>query len=137
MAVSDDFRDLVIELFQPLGFVRTKRMFGGMGLYCDDLFFAILDDDQLYLKTDDENRAAFEEKGLEAFRIEMKGKVGTMPYYEAPEEIFEDPDAAMEWGRLALGAALRAAAKKKPKAKKAAPGRKAAKARKATKARKS
>lgn len=35
-------------------------MFGGVGLYAGELFFALIDDDILYLKADDTTRAAFE-----------------------------------------------------------------------------
>ena len=120
MAVSTEFAELVREMFAPLGDVRTRRMFGGMGVYCDERMFALIDDDQLFLKVDDETRTRFEAAGLQPFRPEMKSEPrGVMPYSEAPEEMFDDPDAALEWGRLAFDAALRAAAKKKPKSRKA------------------
>ena len=38
----DDFVDLCRELLSPAGAVRAKRMFGGHGLYVDDLFVAIV-----------------------------------------------------------------------------------------------
>ena len=35
---QDDLRDHCLELLAPLGRVRSRRMFGGHGLYVDDLF---------------------------------------------------------------------------------------------------
>jgi DNA transformation protein len=39
MAVSDDFRDFVLEQLALAGSVTPRAMFGGVGLYLDGLFF--------------------------------------------------------------------------------------------------
>ena len=41
------------DLFYGLGTIRVKRMFGGHGVYADEVFFAIVVDDVLYLKADE------------------------------------------------------------------------------------
>jgi len=121
MAVSDDFAEFVKELFAPLGAIRTRRMFGGVGVYCDERMFALIADDELYLKTDDETLALFEAEGLQPFVFETKdGEKGVMRYRRAPESVFDDPDEAAAWGRLGVEAALRAAAKTRKPAKKRA-----------------
>jgi DNA transformation protein len=43
---ANDFVEHCLELLQPLGQPRAKRMFGGYGLYLDDLFIAIIADEQ-------------------------------------------------------------------------------------------
>lgn len=120
MAVSASFMEQARELFAPFGDIRIKKMFGGAGLYCDDLFFAIMDDGAIWFKVDDETRPAFEARGLSAFTFEMKdGSSATMSYYNAPEEIFDEEDELRHWTTLALDAARRAAKfKKKPAQKK-------------------
>jgi DNA transformation protein len=122
MAVSASFSDLVKELFAPFGAISVRKMFGGAGIYCDDLFFAIIDDDAVYLKVDDETRKDFEARGLERFTYEMKdGAKGVMSYYNAPDEIFDEEDELRRWAGLALDAARRAARlKKKPAKRKSA-----------------
>lgn len=116
MAVSQSFIDQAKELFHPFGDIRIKKMFGGAGLYCDDLFFAIMDDGAIYFKVDDETRKAFESRGLSPFTFEMKdGSAATMSYYNAPEEIFDDEDELREWTTFALDAARRAAKFKRKK----------------------
>ena len=121
MAVSASFLDYVKELFAPFGAISVRRMFGGAGGYCDDLFFAIVDDDAVYLKVDDETREAFEARGLAPFTYETKdGRPLSMSYYSAPEEIFDEEDELRRWTSLALDAAMRAAKLKKK------PGRKSA-----------
>ena len=51
--------DHCLELLAPLGAVRARRMFGGHGLYIDDLFVAIIAFDRLYLKADEATRERF------------------------------------------------------------------------------
>ena len=108
MTVSADYIAYLTELFAPLGRIASRRMFGGAGIYCDDLFFAIVIDDVLYLKVDELNRAQFEAEGMEPFRYEAKGKLTQMNYYRAPDEALDSPALMHPWARSALAAALRA-----------------------------
>ncbi len=117
MAASASYIDFVKDLFAPFGEISVRKMFGGAGVYCDGAIFAIIGDDDLWLKVDDVIRAEFEGAGLSPFEVEMNGKTGTMSYYSAPEEIYDDNDALKHWAGLALGAAHRG---KKPKKKKPA-----------------
>ena len=117
MAVSEAFAEHVLELLSGLGSLRVKRMFGGAGVYRDDLMFALLDDDVLYIKADAEGRPAFEAAGSSQFTVEMKGRTETMGYWRLPAEAADDPETAQRWARLGLDAALRA---RKPKKKRAA-----------------
>ena len=43
---QDDLRNHCVELLAPLGHVRWRRMFGGIGIYVDDLFIAIIASDR-------------------------------------------------------------------------------------------
>ncbi|MEM8771698.1 MAG: TfoX/Sxy family protein [Pseudomonadota bacterium] len=103
--------DHLKDLFATFGDITIRKMFGGAGVYCDGVIFAIADDEDVWLKVDDVTRAEFEEAGLNPFEVEMKGKTGTMSYYKPPAEIYDDEDALRCWTTLALGAASRA---KKP-----------------------
>jgi len=110
MAVSPDFLDYVLEQLQPLGGVTHRRMFGGVGLSRHDLFFGLIADDVLYLKTDAANREAFQQAGSEPFR--PFGGDKPMSYWSAPLEALEDPDLLAAWVGRALDAAVRAQASK-------------------------
>lgn len=116
----DAFIELCVELLQPLGPVRVRRMFGGHGIYVDGLFMALVISNQLYLKTDDVSRQRFIAAGCEPFSYSTKdGERHVMSYYQPPEETLESPPLMLPWARLALEAALRAAnAKAAPKPKK-------------------
>jgi DNA transformation protein len=97
-----------VELLAPLGAVRARRMFGGWGLYLDEVFLAIIAFERLYLKANVNTQAQFEQAQCEPFVFEAKGKAMTMGYWTAPAEAL-DSQALMEpWARLALQAALSA-----------------------------
>ena len=109
MPVSDGYIEHVKDLLQDFPPLRVKRMFGGAGVYSGNLFFAILVDDELYLKADDLNRAHYEAQGLQPFTFTMKGgRSATMSYYPVPVDVLEDPDLLRDWVRMALHAAHRA-----------------------------
>ena len=116
MAVSPGFRTLVVaQLSRVLPVVRTRAMFGGVGVYAGELFFALIDDDTLYLKVDDTNRADFEGLGMGPFRFGDGTEV--MQYYHLPEDVLEDAEALQPWVDKAV--AVAASKKKKSKRRKA------------------
>jgi DNA transformation protein len=83
-------------------------MFGGWGFYCDDLFFAIVANDILYLKADAQSAATFEAVGGEPFRLVRKdGRSDTMNYWTVPEDAMESSAEMLPWARAALAAAAR------------------------------
>ena len=86
-------------------------MFGGYGIYHQGIMFALVADDVLYLKTDEGNRARFDDRSLPAFQYEKNGKRYSMSYNEAPGEVYDDPDDMALWANSAIEAATRSAAK--------------------------
>lgn len=112
------FVEHCIELLAPLGAVRVRRMFGGWGLYVDDLFVALIASERLFLKADAGSRERFAAAGCEPFRYSADGEQVTLGYWSAPDEALDSPALMQPWARLALQAALAArAAKLKPRAK--------------------
>ena len=59
MASHQDFVDYVAEQLREAGAIRSRKMFGEYGLYCDEMFFAVICDDQLFVKMTPEGEAAF------------------------------------------------------------------------------
>ena len=59
MASHKDFVDYVAEQLQEAGAIRSRKMFGEYGLYCDEVFFAVICDDQLFVKVTPAGEAAF------------------------------------------------------------------------------
>ncbi|MGJ3233360.1 MAG: TfoX/Sxy family protein [Oceanicaulis sp.] len=109
MTVSAEFLDFARELFSGIGHVRSRAMFGGVSLYADDLIFAILAEDVVYLKVDDDLGAELEALGCEPLMFTPKsGEPKAMSYRRLPEEALDDEATARDWGRRALDVALKA-----------------------------
>jgi len=89
-------------------------MFGGVGIYAGDHFFALLADDTLYFKVDDSNRPDFERQGMGPFK--PYGEAGeSMGYYEVPADLLEDPDALRPWAERAIAVAAKKSVRSKRK----------------------
>ncbi len=101
----DHFR----ELLAPLGSIRTRAMFGGHGIWCDDAFVAIVIDGQIYLKADALSQPEFQRWGMQPFTYASKGKAVTLGFWSIPEDALESPRAMKPWGQMALAAATRKA----------------------------
>jgi DNA transformation protein len=110
MSTSPGFADYCLELLAPAGAARARRMFGGHGLYINDLFVALIAYERLYLKADEATRERFAAAGCEPFVYDGKGKSVTMGYWTVPAEAMESPQLMQPWARLAIEAALRARA---------------------------
>ena len=106
MAVSREYLDYVHDQLSGLGGVSSRRMFGGAGLYCDEFFFALIDDDTLYLRVNDDNRADFTVRGMGQFRPYADRPELSMSYYEAPADVLEDAAALVAWARRSVAAAM-------------------------------
>jgi DNA transformation protein len=109
MPSDPEFVTFALDLLAPLGPVEARAMFGGHGLYARGVMFGLLDDDELFLKTDGECRARFVEAGCRRW---VYGRMQSTSYFRPPDDAHEDPEAMLPWARLALEAALRAAAAK-------------------------
>lgn len=116
MAKSSELVDYLLEMLASvgdgLGGVRARAMFGGYGLYRDDLMFALVADDVLYLKADATTRHEFEARDLPPFTYEKQGREYAMSYFLAPEEALEDQEELERWVRMACEAALRSPTRK-------------------------
>ncbi len=107
MPRRSEFVEFVIEHMACIGKPRARAMFGGYGIYLDGCMFAIVVDDRLYLKTDPTTRAEFAAKGLSPFTYVARGKTVALQYFEAPPEVFEEPEVMYHWAQKAHAAALR------------------------------
>ncbi|HET6764785.1 MAG TPA: TfoX/Sxy family protein [Longimicrobiaceae bacterium] len=113
MPVSAAYREYALEQMGRVAAVTARPMFGGVGVYGDGLFFALMDDDVTYFKVDDENRPMFEAAGSGPFC--PFGADKPMQYYLLPEDLLEDPDRLRPWMEGAMGAARRARTRKAPR----------------------
>ena len=93
-------------------------MFGGWGIYEQDVMFALIAYDELYLKVDEQTQPYFEQGDGRQFLYERPdGKLIGMSYWRPGDAVLDDGEALLEWATLAVAAARRA---KQPKKKKRA-----------------
>ena len=111
MTVSPSYRAFVLEQLEPFVSIKVKAMFGGVGIYGDGLFFALMDDDRLYFKVDDSNRGDFTALGMGPFLPFGDPDKPMGGYYEVPGDLLEDPGGLEPFVRKALGVARNAKAK--------------------------
>lgn len=116
MTVSREYLEYLSEILRPIGAVSAKRMFGGAGLYLDGCMFAIVVDDELWLKADAGNQPAFEAAGLPKFAYSRQGRTVEMGFYKPPDDALESPPVLRDWVHSALAAALRSTRHRRAKA---------------------
>jgi DNA transformation protein and related proteins len=108
-----EYIDFLHEVFSDFGSISSRKMFGGYGIYHDGIMIGLVADDTLYLKADDSTKQEFIDKDLTPFEYDKGKKKIQMSYYLAPEEIYEDPDEAVYWGKIAYQSALNSKATRK------------------------
>lgn len=106
LAVSESYKQFVLDQLEELGDVTARAMFGGIGLYRRGVFFGIIARDVLYLKVDDSSRKEYERRGMGPFRP-YPDRSGTMQYYEVPLAVIESPVELARWARRAIDVAER------------------------------
>jgi DNA transformation protein len=122
MSVSDNYRTYIVEQLAALPALSTRRMFGGIGLYSDALFFALIDDDVLFFKVDDSNRDDYVSRGMKAF-MPFPGQP-SLGYYQVPPDVIEEAEELARWARRAVEVAMKKGRLKPAPQKKKAPQKK-------------
>ena len=106
MAVSESYRDFVLEQLGRVAPVTGKAMFGGVGIYAEGLFFALIAEDRLYFKVENATRPDFERYGMGPFR--PFGDDSAIGYYEVPADVLEDATQLESWMKKAINVAANA-----------------------------
>jgi DNA transformation protein and related proteins len=116
---DDNLLHLVLRKLLGLGLLRTRKMFGGQYIYCNDLFIATVHDGKLYFKANATTAPKFIALNRPMFSYPKEDGIATLQYYEAPSEVFDDTQAMENWGRVALLAAQQDYEKSKKKSSRA------------------
>ena len=102
MSVTDTDIAFVHDMFDALGQISTRKMMGGLSIYCDGVIFAMLDrEGTLYLKA----KGAFADEMAAAGATQFGADTGDrMAYWTLPDTAGYDPDAVLIWGQKARAA---------------------------------
>lgn len=112
MAVQAQFLAYVLEQLAGLGSLRSNRMFGGVGLYSDGLFFGLIDDDTVYFKTDDSNIAPYLDRRMPRFMPFPDRPGAALGYHQVPADVIEEAETLVEWARRSVAVSLASRARK-------------------------
>jgi DNA transformation protein len=98
------------ELFESLGPISIRKLFGGKGIYCDGVIVAVVVRGELMLKADGESIPDFEAAGCSQWTYtgSRHGKGVAMPCWSIPDSAFDDPDEMAVWASRAFAAGRRA-----------------------------
>lgn len=104
MALGAEEIEHALDLFAGLGPLSTRKMFGGLSIYCDGTIFAIvMSDGRILLKGQGDMQARFEAMGLDRWDYVRKdGSPTHMPYWYLPDSALDDADEASALAREAL-----------------------------------
>jgi DNA transformation protein len=111
MPVSRQFHEFVIDQLGAVRAVSSRRMFGGVGFYAGEWFFAIASDDTLYFKVSDQTRPDYEREGMKPFAPFADDARPMRGYYEVPARVLEDSEQLAEWMQRAISVAASRALK--------------------------
>jgi DNA transformation protein and related proteins len=110
--VQRQFLEYVLEQLSGLPALSARRMFGGFGLYSEGLFFGLIDDDTVFLKTDDGNIAQYQARGMPRFMPFPDRPHTALGYHQVPVDVIEDAEIFLQWARASVAVAVRARSRK-------------------------
>jgi DNA transformation protein len=105
VAKDESFKDFVLDQLQGLDDIEARRMFGGFGLYREEIFFGIVHRGRLYFKTDDSTVRSYRKYKMKPFRPNARQTLKS--YYQVPVEVLEDADDLCNWAGAAIGCQTR------------------------------
>ncbi len=95
MKAAGRFAEFVREQLAGLAGVEFRRMFGGQGIYRNEVFFGILHGGRLYFKTDASTRPDYLAAGSGPFQPNANQCLSA--YYEVPSHVLESPAELCTW----------------------------------------
>jgi DNA transformation protein len=115
MTVQAQYLAYILEQLAGLDSLRSNRMFGGIGLYSDGLFFGLIDDDTLFFKTGDSNIGPYRERSMPRFMPFPDRPESVLGYHQVPADVIEDAEMLVDWARRSVAVALASQAAKAAK----------------------
>jgi DNA transformation protein and related proteins len=68
----DSFKDFILDQLREFENLEIRRMFGSVGLYQDETFFAIIHKGRLYFKIDQSTVGEYRRRKMKPFRPNAK-----------------------------------------------------------------
>jgi DNA transformation protein len=100
VSTDESFKDFVLDQLQDVNGVEARPMFGGHGLYKDEIFFGIVHKGKLFFKVDESTVGEYRKRKMKPFRPNAKQTLRS--YYYVPLDILEDNERLCEWAVKAI-----------------------------------
>jgi DNA transformation protein len=114
MKDSQSYLTRISDALAPVGAIRIKAMFGGYGVYREDVIFGLIADEILYFKVGKENIEDYKSIGSEPFTyIKSEGKPYVMSYWKIPDSILNNPETLIDWAEKSIQISLKSRKSKK------------------------
>jgi len=110
MAVSGEYKEYIENQLSEIADLTSKNMFGGVGYFIDGVMFGAIMDNVFRLKADSTNVEKYTDRGMGPHEIPSKKM--TMPYYQVPVEVLENPSELKVWAIESFEIALKTKKKK-------------------------
>src|SRR5437773_10022200 len=91
---DDSFKDFILDQLDDLDNVEASRMFGGYGLYQDEILFGIIFKGYLYFNTNEITAAEYSQRQMKPIRPHAKQTLRSD--YRVTVEMIEDRDPLAE-----------------------------------------
>lgn len=94
-----------MRLFEPLGHIKSRSMFGGFGIFSNDTMFALVVNDRLHIRANATLTQEFKSQGLKPYIYKKRGFPVVTKYFALTDDLASDPQKTIELATLALNAA--------------------------------
>ena len=94
---KNEFLQYALDIFNPLGKLHTKTLFGGNAILKNNITFAMVFDGSIYLKTNKDTVEKYLDLNSKPLSYKKNNKTINLRYYEIPVEIIDDEDQLIDW----------------------------------------
>jgi DNA transformation protein and related proteins len=89
-----------LDRVSELGEITFRPLFGGHGIYWNDVIFGIQFRGRLHFKVDDQSKHEYLARGMGPFRPNERQTLKS--YFEVPPEVLDDQEVLLSWAREAI-----------------------------------
>ena len=94
---KSEFLQYALDLFNPLGRLTSKTLFGGNAILKNNITFAMVFDGSIYLKTNKNTVKKYLDLDSKPLSYKKNNKTISLRYYEIPIEVLDDEDQLIKW----------------------------------------
>ncbi|MEZ8823288.1 TfoX/Sxy family DNA transformation protein [Vibrio amylolyticus] len=91
-----------MRLFEQLGRVKSRSMFGGFGIFIEETMFALVVNDKLHIRADSHSVKKFQQQGYQPYVYKKRGHPVVTKYYALPDNWLKNQSIALSEAKRSL-----------------------------------